>query len=189
MFINILSFLVEVIPISRLDPSVLSQFRMQLKHAFDKIKFQFEEHLEAINENTNEIQANYNLLKELEEKIERLREKIEHVQLHLSHISPDFAYKSDSFPFEIQPLSINEKRVLVILLASKKFLSYGELAKVLNMSESLVRSYITNMIEKGVPLVKKYIGGKPLINVDEKFKEIQETQDIAHLAQRRLNSF
>ncbi len=104
-------------------------------------------------------------------------------------MSPDFTYKTGDVPFEIHPLSINEKRLLGILLASKKFLSYSELAKLLNLSESLARSYVTNMIEKGVPIIKKYLGGKPLISIDEKFKELQEKYDLAHLAQRRLNTF
>ncbi len=171
-----------------IPPLTLSAVRLQIKRAFDKIKLQFEEHLEAINENTNEIQSNYHMLKELDEKVEVLREKVEAVQLHLSRVSPDFEYKND-VPFDIQPLSINEKRLLQVLLAADNFLSYGELAKAMNLSISLVRSYVTNLIGKGVPIIKKYINSRPLITVDEKFREIQERLDIAHLGQRRLDAF
>lgn len=188
MFINIFAFLRRMKRVAH-NAEEVRLLRVQLKQAFDKIKFQFEEHLEAINENTNEIQANYNLLKDLEERIEHLRGQLEAVQMQLSHLDPSFAFKKGDMPFEIQPLAINEKRVLVVLLASQRFLSYGELAKMLNMSQSLVRSYVTNMIAKGIPIVKKYLSGKPTVNVDEKFKDVQEKHDIARLAQRRLNSF
>ncbi len=169
-------------------PSTIADIRLHLKSAFDKIKLQFEEHLEAINENTNEIQANYHMLKELEEKMGELHAKIESIQLHLSRLSPSFEYKND-VPFDIQPLSINEKRLLQVLLATSRFLSYGELAKTMNLSVSLIRSYVTNLIGKGVPVIKKYLGGKPFVTVDEKFRELQEREDIAHLGQRRLDTF
>ena len=42
----------------------------ELKGAFLKIKKEFEEHLQAINENTNEIQSNYECLCEIEAKID-----------------------------------------------------------------------------------------------------------------------
>ena len=190
MFINFPSFLFCVNTVKQ-DYLASSETKDQLKRAFDKIKSQFEDQIEAINENTSEIQANYNLLKELEENVEHLRQQLEAIQLHLSQTSPDFSFKSNDKPYEIQPLSVNEKRVLVVILASAsdKFQSYADLAKLLNLSESLVRSYITNMIEKGIPILKKYLNGKPLISIDEKFKELQEKCDIAKLAQKRLNSF
>ena len=44
---------------------------------FVKIKQEFLEHLDSINQNTNEIQANYEYLKEFETKLEKLRERID----------------------------------------------------------------------------------------------------------------
>ena len=47
------------------------------------IKRQFEEHLQAINENTNEIQSNYEYLSEMESKINKMAERIDQIQLFL----------------------------------------------------------------------------------------------------------
>ena len=59
----------------------------KLKATFTKIKEEFEDHLDSINENTNEIHSNYEYLCELDSKIEKLNEKLEEIMMFMQHLS------------------------------------------------------------------------------------------------------
>ena len=72
-----------------------------LKQAFLKIKREFEEHLQAINENTNEIQSNYEYFCEVDGKMDKLAERIEKIQLYLQ--SNTNFYIDGEKTFDIKP--------------------------------------------------------------------------------------
>ncbi len=44
---------------------------------------------------------------------------------------------------------------------NNKPLSYGKIAGSINLTESLVKQYVTNLIEKGIPIIKEYRLGRP----------------------------
>ena len=54
-----------------------------LKSEFTRIRHEFEEHLQSINENTNEIAANYEYTCGLEAKLDRLSERVDQLQMFL----------------------------------------------------------------------------------------------------------
>jgi biotin operon repressor len=163
--------------------------KYQLKRAFSKIKEEFSQHLESINENTNELQANYEYLSELETHVDKLSGRIEHIELFLKKLDDSFRALENTEGYTIQPLSVNEKRIFAIVYSANKPLSYPDIASALSMSESLVRSYLTNIISKGVPIIKKYLGGKPIISLDEEFKKLQQKENIIKLSQKQLDTF
>ena len=61
----------------------LTRLNKMFRYEFTKIRHEFEEHLQAINENTNEISANYEYICEIESKMDRLSERIDNIQLFL----------------------------------------------------------------------------------------------------------
>ncbi len=166
----------------------IAGLKFQLKRGFSKIKQEFTHHREAINENTNEIQANYEYITELESRIEKLKEKIDEMQMFLKS-STNYKVDEGTDKYQIQPLSVNEKRVFIILYTSPSLLTYNDIAHALNISESLGRSYSTNLIEKGVPIVKKYVAGKPYLSLDVNFKKAQAEYNIVKLQQKQLSNF
>jgi len=64
----------------------LSNIGVNVKSAFKTIREEFEDHLDAINENTNEIQANYEHMCELESKVEKVNARLDEIQLMLNQI-------------------------------------------------------------------------------------------------------
>lgn len=60
--------------------SEIKEIKKELKKNLSSVRDEFEDHLEAINENTNEIQSNYEFLCELDSKIEKLNEIIDKMQ-------------------------------------------------------------------------------------------------------------
>ncbi|MFA5142481.1 MAG: hypothetical protein WC471_05945 [Candidatus Woesearchaeota archaeon] len=163
--------------------------KYQLKRAFDKIKEEFSQHLEGINENTNELQANFEYLTELDARIDKLSDRLEHVELFLRKLDDSFKAAEDADSYTIQPLAVNEKRIFTVIYSAEKAIGYAEIAQALSMSESLVRSYLTNIIAKGVPVIKRYIKGKPIISLDDEFRALQKKENIVNLSQKQLGPF
>lgn len=149
--------------------------------AFKKVKEEFSEHLEAINENTNEIQANYEYLCELESKIDKLAERLDEIAMFLKH---PMAEKKRSF--EVSPLTKNEQEVFQALYTcvnEKGQASYQDIGRRCALPEGLVQSYITNLIEKGVPVQKRYIGSDILLSIDSTFCELQAKENLLHITE------
>ena len=159
----------------------LKDFEGKLKKAFSKVKEELSNHLETINENTNEIQANYEYICEINSRIDKLNEKIDDIQVMLSKIVNTKIKKQYDEKFFVEPLTINEKQVFKVIYAADKKLKYSDIAKQTNMSQSLVRTYVTNLIEKGVPITKEYVQGKPLIALNLEFKELQAKKNLVCL--------
>ncbi|MEK6828081.1 MAG: hypothetical protein AABX78_01910, partial [Nanoarchaeota archaeon] len=73
----------------------LGLLNKSLRHEFIKIKQEFEEHLQAINENTNEISANYEYICELESKLDKLSERVDQIQMYLWDSSTHVAKRNN----------------------------------------------------------------------------------------------
>jgi hypothetical protein len=150
----------------------------KIKEAFIKIKENLDEHLDGINQNTNEIQSNYEYLCRLEAKLDSLNEKVAAVQLSLNELDAGSIRRGRI------DLGYEEKKLFLAIYkysSSKVFLSYAELGKRLNMQISLVRFYVTNLIEKNIPIVKRYSNREVLIGLDEEFRELQAKENIVNI--------
>ncbi len=150
----------------------------KIKVAFNKIKDQMDEHLEGINENTNEIQSNYEYFHHLESKLDKLTEKIETLMLRFNELDP-----GDKAEGKIE-LSYDEKKVFLAIYkysTTEKFITYSDISKKLNLPLSLVRFYVTNLIEKGVPIVKKYQHREILVSLDPAFREAQTKENLVNI--------
>lgn len=154
-------------PFKKLKTEV-ENLKIMLTDSLKKTTGEFDQHLDSINENTNEIQANYEYLCELDKKIQKLSERLDGLQ---------HTYAESEKPV-IKPLTVQEKRVFKKLLYAKKPLSYEEIAETLNANPSLVATYITSLIEKGVPVVKKYLSGQAFLTIDVDNKENLEESAI-----------
>ncbi|MBL7054175.1 hypothetical protein ISS05_00265 [Candidatus Woesearchaeota archaeon] len=162
------------------------------KKILNEIKNQSEEHLRAINENTNEIQSNYGYISEIENKMHKLTERIDQMQLFLQSNSNFVMDRIENF--EIKPLTRNEQYVFLVLYAleeEKGFVSYLDIARKTGFTESLVLDYVASVIEKGVPIIKRYINSKAYLKLDKDFKRLQTKENILCIdtAQKELINF
>ena len=168
--------------------SAVEALRERFDAALKGVREEFDDHCESINDNTNEIEANYEMLGKLEAKVDRLEAQLEQLQLSLSQI-----LGSSSQPQPIDSIELDErgKEVFLVLYtaADEKPLTYRDIASVMKESEFLVRGYITNMIEKGVPIAKRYINDVAYISLDSSFKDRQTRENIVKLSQRTVREF
>ena len=149
------------------------------KGVLGQLKDELEDHLVAINENTSEIQSNFEYLCEIDRKIEKLAERIDQLSLVLS----DGKDKSEK-KFDIQKLTKKEKEIFMVvyrLTEENGEASYREIAKKLCVSASLVSAYVTSLIEKGIPIAKRYVGKTAKLTLDKSFRDQQAKKNIVGL--------
>ena len=163
-----------------------------LRQAFSKIKNEFEEHLQAINENTNEIQSNHEYLCEIDAKIGKLAERVDKIQLFLQSNS-SFIVDGEK-AFNVRPLTRTEQEIFMVLYAlqdEKGIVSYLDIARKTGLAESLISDYISSLIQKGVPVLKKYINNRPYLKLDQEFKTLQAKENLLMIdsAQKELVNF
>ncbi len=150
----------------------------KIKKALDDVKEQLEDHLTSINENTNEIQANYEYVHEVESKINKLTERIDEISMFIG-MHPQ--QRNDS---EIPVLTTQEKRVFLVLYAiteEKEHTTYKEIALKLSLPETLVMNYITNLIEKRIPIIKSYSNNEIRLKISSYFKTKQTKTNILRI--------
>ena len=155
----------------------------RIKAEFTKIKHEFAEHLQAINENTNEIAANYEYICEVENKLDKLSERIEQIQMYLASTSGINIVKRRSF--DVKRLNRREQEVFLVIYTleeEKGSVTYADIAQKLEISEQLAGNYVTSIIEKGVPIIKRYLNLKPHLNLDPEFKTLQAKENILQLS-------
>ncbi len=159
-----------------------------LNYMLEQIREEFDDHLEAINENTNEIQSNASSLAEIDAKLNKVAERIERIEL--------FLQKSQSFTvpempkFDIKALTEREKSIFLILYTldyENRPMTYRELQKRAGLPMTLLQGYITSLIEKGIPIAKKYINNVIHLKLDEQFRALQAKTNIVKLEQQTLN--
>jgi predicted transcriptional regulator len=162
----------------------LKELKSEIESSLNNVKDQFQQHLDSINDNTNEIQANYEYLCQLDNKIEKLAQRLDQIHLFLKQLTNNDNFVPDiEDNYQVQPLTVKEREVFLVMyaVAGNKLLSYKNIADKINLTESLVQQYITNLIEKGVPIIKEYRMGKPYLKLDPKFVELQAKNNILNI--------
>ena len=154
-----------------------------MREEFTKIRHEFEEHLQAINENTNEIAANYEYISEIEHKLDRLGERVDQIQIYLESTADLDIQKRNNF--DVRRLNRREQEVFLVIYTleeEKGSITYADIAKKLCISEQLAGNYVTSIIEKGVPIIKRYVNLRPHLNLDPDFKTLQIKENILQLS-------
>lgn len=163
----------------------------ELKEALNSVKTELDGHLEAINQNTSEIQTSYECVNEVNDKLEKLTERIEAIEIFLQKYSNFTAIEKS---FEVKPLTKTEQQVFLIIYAledEKGLVSCADIIKKTDLPGYVVSEYISRLIEKGIPLMKKYINSAPYIKLNPEFKRLQAKENILCIdtAQKELVNF
>jgi DNA-binding CsgD family transcriptional regulator len=147
-----------------------------LKNSFTKIKEEFNDHLDAINENTNEISANYEYILQIENKIEKLNEKLDEVCMFISQFQGKSLNKE---LFKDIDLTSREQEIFLLLYARNgDLIDAKEMAKLLGLTEEKIKTYISNLSLKGIPIIKKYLDGIIYYILDYDFRNLQAKENI-----------
>ncbi len=149
------------------------QVESSIKNAFEKVREEFDDHLDSINENTNELQMQYEYMTQLDIKITKLSEKIDDLHMLLKQVT------TQQQPF----LSRQEQKIFLTLytFGEESPLSQVDIANRLSMNELTVRSSLAAMVKKGIPVIEEKIDEKPYYKFSREFKEQQAKENVVRL--------
>jgi|TARA_Y100000310_G_scaffold234348_1_gene237273 Fic family protein len=164
---------------------------MQFKEALKSIKNELDGHLEALNENTSEIQTSYGCMNEINDKLEKLAERVESIEIFLQQHSH---FSSTEKSFDIKPLTKTEQHVFLVIYAledEKGLVSCTDISRKTALPNYVVSEYLARLVEKGIPLMKKYVNNIAYIRLNPEFKRIQAKENILCIdtAQKELINF
>ena len=164
----------------------LTGANQQFKDAISGIKDELEDHLTAINENTNEIQSNYEFLCGVDQKLNKLAERLDKIEFFLEKHGLETEEKPKFKPIR---LSKREQEIFLILYTLEELkgpVTYLDIARKVCLTEDIVAAYISNIIQKGVPIAKRYIANEAHLSLNPRFKALQAKENILHIEQRTL---
>ena len=145
----------------------VTELRDELKVVFSKIKEEFDDHLESINQNTIELQSLFEYLSRLNDKLDKLSAKIDSTTVHDRRQSA----KKELLTIV---LTREEEEVLAILLSNSKrnaLTTYDIIAEKLNITPVYTANIVTSLLEKGIPVEKRLLNGNVLVEIDRMFHE------------------
>lgn len=153
-----------------------------LNGVFESLREELDEHRESINDTTNEIQANYEYICRIEAKLDRMSERLDQLQMFMHK----YGFKIvEEAKYDCKPLTNKEQEVFLLLytLEEKGPVTYEDISRRSGFTSELISEYVTNMIEKGVPVIKRYIHNKVYLKIDPDFKKAQAKQNILKISQ------
>lgn len=142
-----------------------SHLREELRVVFSKIKEEFEDHLESINQNTIEIQSSFEYLSRLANRVEKIEQRIARIDLDTSR---------ERREVETVLLTRDEEEVFAILADStrkRQLVTYERLAQMADVSKTFGAHLVASLIEKGIPVIKKFSNGSVFLELEQKFVE------------------
>lgn len=148
-----------------------------MQSILEGLREELDDHRTAINENTNELQANHEYIRSVDEKLDKLQARLEELELLLKG-------KASDDKAQIQPLTKREQEVfqaLYVVGEGAPFVSYKQLARKLGSSEALISGFITNLVEKGVPILKKYDACQAFVQLEPRFRQKQAKEVVIGL--------
>lgn len=142
-----------------------------VRNSFKTICEEFEDHLDAINENTQELNEHSNALEDLDGKIEVLNEKIDSLFMMLKQLRKPHFILTDA-----------EKKVFLSLYSIENTpLSYSDIARKVDMTELAVKAHIYSLINKGIPIIARKIDNLPYFKLERDFKERQAKENFIQI--------
>lgn len=152
-------------------------FKQQVSVVLDLMREELDDHRLAINENTTELSATNEFLNELNRRMDFLAERVDELTLAVKGVEAEKK-------FEVQSLSGKEKEVfqaLYVITETQPCVSYEQLARKTLLSKELVMYHVASMIQKGVPVLKRYEGSIVFLKLDSVFRELQAKKNIIGL--------
>ena len=143
--------------------------------AFNKVKSELNEHLDAINQNTLEMNSMQQYIVELESKIEKLSERID---MLMTQSSPSENYDFDAV------LSLREQEVFIALYTADSKKTALQIAHYLGLTDELIHNYMYKLISKGIPVQKKFSddSGELHYILDPHFKDLQARKNLVEIS-------
>jgi hypothetical protein len=150
--------------------------KKEIKDAFCKVQEESEEHLDAINDNTSEIQNLQETCSELDCKIEKLSERLDEIYLVLEKAG---LVQREKFEFITRlVLTKSEEEIFSLMLENEDDLTYIDISHNTGFDQESIKSILSSLVQKGVPIVQKFLNNVAYLNIQKEFKDAKESNKI-----------
>lgn len=142
----------------------VSNLREELRVVFSKIKEEFEDHLESINQNTIEIQSSFEYLSRLSNRVDKLEQRMSRFEMD----------RPEEHRIETVLLTRDEEEVFAILVENtrrRQLLTYEDLAYKARVSKTFSAHLVASLVDKGIPVGKRFSNGSVLLEIDPGFAQ------------------
>ncbi len=157
---------------------------LELKDQLSSIREEFDDHLNAINDNTLEIQDNHERIAQLDSKIDALASKLENTYMMVNELM-----KRRS-KFNKISLSDEEQKLFIAIYSEDSKVSFTALSRKLGLKRSTIRLCLESMKKKEVPLFVEKNGAETFTMLEAKFKELQTRENLIKIDEKnRKNVF
>lgn len=153
----------------------------QIKTAFRTVNEEFEDHLDAINENSEELQHHHDAISQLNRKIRKLSDRMDELQLMVKQAYMD---KKDI------RLNFDEQKVFLLLYTHENgFLSFDEIVAKTRFSPDYTRGLVNSMLDKGISLIREIMDGKLFFKLNPRFRAMQAKENIVAIEPAVVRQF
>jgi hypothetical protein len=149
---------------------VILALEANMRDTIKTINEEFEDHLDSINGNTKEITALGEDLGGMESKLDHVNSRLDTIHLMLTRLVTQGSLKIN--------LTLEEQRLFVLLYTGEKVVRLEELSRRTFCTEEEVKEDVLALIDKGIPILKKNINGKPCLILEEEFRVTQARENI-----------
>jgi hypothetical protein len=129
-----------------------------------------DDHLLAINENTEEINNTQTSVEQIESKLEKLNARIDTMHMMFNQIMWQTKITIE--------LNNDEQALFQVLCSHKNFLTLDFVMNKIHMNAETIRTFITSLIDKGIPVLVKDQGGQVFLNLDSEFRTLQRKHKV-----------
>ena len=150
------------------------ELRNAVQHAFNEVRAEMDEHLDAINQNAAETHTAHARLQELDAKVDKLSDKIDELFMLLS--------PEKGVDFSTLKLSLQEQEVFLVLYGVEGPITPAQVGRKLGLSAKLAAQYLYNLQIKGVPMLARNWEGELFYSLDLKFKDLQARKNILRIS-------
>ncbi len=137
------------------------------------IREEFDEHLDAINENTEEISIQNSAICEIDNRLNKLEEKLDKVHFMFKQMLSRSVVSVD--------LSKDEQKVFLMLYTHEGFLSANDICDKSDIDKSLVEESLMALMDKGIPVEREILNKGVYFRLGKEFKLRQAKEEMVHV--------
>ncbi|MBT7902807.1 hypothetical protein HN587_03015 [Candidatus Woesearchaeota archaeon] len=148
----------------------LVNIQTNLKHSFSKIKEEFDDHIQSINDNTSELTVLEGNVCEVDKRLTKLEEKMDNIHMILKTLLSQSHLNIE--------LNQDEQKLFLLLYTSDEAMNRKEISTKISLEEETVSELILSMTDKGIPLHRINTTHETHFKLDEEFRLAQAREKI-----------
>ena len=148
----------------------LANMNTGLRKSFLKIKQEFDEHLQSINDNTSEITILEGNICDIDKRLSKIEERMDNI-----HMMVKALLTPSNFKIELTP---DEQKLFLVFYTTDDPINVKQIVSKMSATHIFAEELILSMTDKGIPMHRTDVDGETHFKLDEEFRLIQAREKI-----------